>query len=397
MSLTFAQPTEWWLEIPPNIQTQCWQDRETLVTPGRREEFYLNQLCLRVFLPWFQQEYARETSIWPNVDSLPNIWEMVGGSCLTMGAKRLVLLPSETLDTGGLDIPQEWVDIPDWAADYYLAVQIDLENHWLRVWGYTTHQHIKKVADYDGCDRTYCLSSQDLKRDLNAFWNICQFCPDADTRAVIPPLQPLSPAQVIQAMQQLSQPNTVFPRLMLPFTHWASLIQGEDWRQQLYQRRMENQQAKLVKATTNLSQWLHNLFGEDWQPLDSFWGLQHPAFAYNMRRAREPKGFCAPRIKFVTLNAEVEPQTVALLMVLNSESDGRMGVRVQVHPAVENNHVPTDLILSIYSKDDEILQSVQARTQEDYMQLPYFRCQPGTQFRLQIDLSDDTFSETFSA
>ena len=35
-----------------------------------------------------------------------------------------MLIPSEAIDDSELEVPQEWVDIPSWAADYYLAVQI---------------------------------------------------------------------------------------------------------------------------------------------------------------------------------------------------------------------------------------------------------------------------------
>jgi len=31
-------------------------------------------------------------------------------------------------------VPQEWVDIPEWAADYYLAVQVNPDSGWLRIW-----------------------------------------------------------------------------------------------------------------------------------------------------------------------------------------------------------------------------------------------------------------------
>ncbi len=398
MSLAFAQPTEWWLEIPSDIQTQCWQESQALATATRRQEVYLNLLCLRVFLPWFQQEYAVTALPWPQLQSLPSIWEIVGGSGLMVDATRLVILPMDTLDTDGLDVPQEWVDIPQWAADYYLAIQIDLENCWLRVWGYTTHQCLKQQADYDPCDRTYCLPGQSLNRDLNAFWTTHQLCPDADTRARVQPLPSLSAAQADQTLQQLIQLASVFPRLALPFERWGAILQREDWRQQLYQSRLAPAQSslELTRANTNLGHWLKDLFADEWQSLEALLGAGHPALAHNLRRAKHDKGFCAPRVKFITLNAELEPQTVALLMVLNTETDGRMGVRVQVHPAVADHHVPTDLVLSIYSQDDEMLQSVQARTQEDYMRLPHFRCFPGTQFRLQITLSDDTFSETFS-
>ncbi|ESA35286.1 hypothetical protein N836_12985 [Leptolyngbya sp. Heron Island J] len=161
-------------------------------------------------------------------------------------------------------------------------------------------------------------------------------------------------------MHHLSQPDVVLPRLAPPFEQWAQ-----------------------------------TLFADEWQPLES-WATQYPAVVYNIRQTKPAKGFCALCVKFITLNARSAPQTIALLLVLNSGVDGRMGVRVQVHSAMEDHYVPAGLILSIYSNNDKALQPVQARDYEDYMRLPYFRCLPGAQFRLQITLDDDAFSETFS-
>lgn len=395
MSLAFAQPTEWWLEIPSEIKTRCWHESGTLATPTRRQQVYLNQLCLQVFLPWFQQNYAPALS-WP--DNLPSIWEFMDGSGLTVGAKRLVILPVDTAIPDGIDVPQAWVDMPNWAADYYLAIQIDLDQNWLRVWGYTTHQSLKKDADYDPCDRTYSLAAQNLQRDFNAFWSICQLCPNADTQTVVAPLPAPSIPQAHQAMEYLIQTDDVFPRLTLSFEQWGALLNDANWRQQFYQRRLASVRAKLEtpRTKTELSQWLKKQFTDAWQPLESWLGSEQLALAYNLRRVEQVKGFCAPRIKFITLNADVAPQQVALLMVLNSELDDRMGIRVQVHPAIADHHVPTGLSLAIYSQDNEILQCVQAHQQEDYIRLPHFKCLPGTQFRLQITLRDATFSELFS-
>ena len=38
MSLAFAVPTEWWLEILPELQTRCWQASQTLASLSRTQE-----------------------------------------------------------------------------------------------------------------------------------------------------------------------------------------------------------------------------------------------------------------------------------------------------------------------------------------------------------------------
>ncbi len=56
-------------------------------------------------------------------------------------------------------------------ANYYLAVQVNPDDGWMKVFGYTTHQHLKKIGVYDPSDhRTYSLEVEDLIPDLNVLW-----------------------------------------------------------------------------------------------------------------------------------------------------------------------------------------------------------------------------------
>lgn len=397
MRLAFAEPTEWWLEVPPNLQTECWQASQPLVSPFRRQDFYLNQLCLQSFLPWFQLNYAPTATI--GCPGLPSIGEVVNGSSITLASKRIVLLPTDTFDSEDLEIPQEWVDIPGWAADFYFAIQIGLEDGCARVWGYTTHKTIKQQAEYDGADRTYCLQSKHMMRDLTTFWPTYQLCPDMDTMVEISPLSTLSQTQAEHFIQQLSQPDVVFPRLAIPFDQWGTLLNQQTWRQQLYRTRLSGigYEVQLPNPGLNLSQWfqhLQNLFEQGWHSLETAVGTD--ALSPSFRTAAPTTEAQQQRVKLITLNAESAPQPLVLLMALTAETDGRVGVRVQLH-ATAQDCLPAQLSLAIYSAASEMLQSIQTNGQEDYIRLPYFRCIPGYQFRLQVTLDNDSFSETYTA
>ncbi|MEM9804463.1 MAG: DUF1822 family protein [Cyanobacteria bacterium P01_D01_bin.56] len=396
MRLAFAEPTEWWLEVPPNLQTECWRASQALVSPLRRQDFYLNQLCVQSFLPWFQLNYAPTATLWCH--RLPSIGEVVNGSSITLASKRIVLLPTDTFDSEDLEIPQEWVDIPGWAADYYFAIQIGLEEGCARVWGYTTHKTIKQQADYDGADRTYCMQGKHVMRDLTTFWPTYQLCPEVDTMVAIAPLSPLSQTQAEHHIQHLSQPDVVFPRLAIPFEQWATLINQQNWRQQLYQRRLASlgQEIRMANAGLSLNQWFHDLqtlFEQGWYSLETVLGTD--TLSLSFRTVSPTNAAQQQRVKLITLNAEFTPQTMVLLMALTAETDGRVGVRVQLHASTQEC-VPAQLSLSIYSVANEMLQSIQTSGQEDYIRLPYFRCIPGYQFRLQVTLNNDVFSETYT-
>jgi len=233
-AFTFADPTQLWLEILTN-QTR-WQQSQFFSTPSSRWNAYLNQICLDAVLPWLRKEYAPQALVWPNFAALPSFWEIVNGTAIVMGTTRLVLIPSETIDLS-LRVPQEWVDIPAWAADYYLAAQVNVDEEWVRIWGYTTHQQLKASGSYDPGDRTYCLEEDDLIQDLNVLWVARQLCPEESTRGIITPLPALPLAQAENLLQRLGNPAISVPRLAVPFELWGGLLEHGGWRQRLYERR----------------------------------------------------------------------------------------------------------------------------------------------------------------
>jgi Protein of unknown function (DUF1822) len=380
--ITFSDPTEAWLEISPVLRETAWQQSQSH-NSNRRWNAYLNYLCLHTVFPWVQAE-APESVIWQSQENLSSIWDVVPGSVIVIANKRLVLLPTETIDDGELEVPQEWIDIPEWAADYYLAMQMQLDEQanaqWVRIWGYATHQDLKISGCYDADDRTYSLEASGLIRDLSALWTTLQVCPDAQTQAAVAPLANLSVAQAKNLIQRLS--NAVLPRLTIPFAIWGALLAHDEWRQQLYQQ----QPSRL----TNLSQWFQRSVATGWQTVEALLGndLQ---FANNLRSAAEAATLTQG--KRIALATE-PPQMLLLLLSLTSEPDTRVAITVQLYPE-PSQPMPADLTLALLAETGETLQSVQSRPQDDYIQLRRFRCPVGTQFSLLIQLAEFSVTEDF--
>ena len=170
-------PTQINLEIDSAIQSQAWRQSQFLSTPSSRWNGYLNQLCLDTLLPWLQEDYEPQASAALRPSSLTSLWEIVNGAPITLGAARLILIPTESIDLDEIRIPQEWVDIPDWIGDYYLIVQVNLDDGWLRIAGFTPHRRLKEQGQYDWRDRTYCLDESDWIADLNVLWVSQQHIP----------------------------------------------------------------------------------------------------------------------------------------------------------------------------------------------------------------------------
>ena len=235
---TFANPTDLVLEIPTITQNQTDLDNHAFSNANSRHQAYINELCLGAILLWLQEDWTPQTKVWPTTTALSSFWELVNGIALTLDATRLVLVPSEAIDLSELRVPQEWVDIPNWLGDYYLAVQVEPDEGYVRIWGYCSHEKLKTQGSYDAGDRTYSLDANDIINDINVLTLARQLCPEEPTRSTIEEIPSLSAQQAQNLIARLGNPEILTPRQEIPFQLWGGLIQHGGWRQNLYQRRL---------------------------------------------------------------------------------------------------------------------------------------------------------------
>ena len=233
------------LEIP---ESALEPQNQAFSTAGTAWQARLNQISLAAILPWLQEERVAKVS--PSVAALPSFWEVVNGTAIEWDGIRLVVIPTLAIDLQELRVPQEWVDIPSWSADYYLAVQVNPDAGWIRIWGYTTHHHLKTKGVHDLSDRTYSLDEADLIQDLNVLWVARLLCPEEPLRAEVATVPALRLPQAENLLERLGNPAIVFPRLSVPFQLWAALLEHGGWRQRLYERRQG------ITSLGSIPQWL---------------------------------------------------------------------------------------------------------------------------------------------
>jgi Protein of unknown function (DUF1822) len=242
------------LELPIE---QSIGSHATYSTAGARHRADLNQVSAAAFLAWLQAEQVPTAQVWPNVGALPSFWELVNGTAIRMGAQRLVIIPTEAIDGDELRVPQEWVDIPTWAADYYVLLQVNLDEDLISVLGYTTHYQLKHAGQYDADDRSYSLDRDQLIADINVLWLSQQFCPTEILQSEIAALTTLESTQSHNLLNRLGNSTVIFPRLEIPFSLWGSLLAHGGWRQRLYEQRQGcgEQWSMQQWLQTGLSQW----------------------------------------------------------------------------------------------------------------------------------------------
>lgn len=268
-----------YLEIPSSVQPQ----EQIYSTPGASRRAWINQLCLEAFLPWFREEIAPSAKVYPNTAALPSFWEVVNGTAITFNKYRLVLIPTLAVDGDELRVQQEWVDIPQWVADYYLAVVVNPDDGWIEISGYTTHQNLKNKGVYDFIDRTYSLESEDLISDINVLWVTQQLNNTEVLQAEIAPLDSIPQTQVENLLERLGDPNVKFPRSAVPFPLWGALLTHGGWRKKLYELRQG------LTMQWSISQWLQTGIAN----LAQQWGWEKREFAMvptGMRSAQTVQG-----------------------------------------------------------------------------------------------------------
>ncbi len=206
--------------------------------PGAIVRSHLNQACTQAFMDWVSAEFDCSSQPFPNAATLPSIWEVVNGTAVILksgtASLKVVLIPTIAIGLDELRVPQEWIDIPEWTADYYIAMQTDSE---IELVGYASHQDLKTTGRFDPIDRTYTLELDNIGQDLTSLFLSWQLASLPITQAPIAALPSLPQTQAQTLIDRLGNPSVTFPRRAIPFVQWAALMSHGGWRQQLCDRR----------------------------------------------------------------------------------------------------------------------------------------------------------------
>ncbi len=386
----FVEPMDWWLEIATDRQAGHWEQSRLHSTAWGRWNAYLNQLCLETCLTWLQAERFPTARAWGQAADWASIWDVINGSVVSVGGVRLAIIPTEAMDQTGLVVPQEWVDIPDWAADYYLAVQVTLPQPTLLIHGYATHQQIKAYGTYDPGDRTYCLDPAELTPDLHALWFAVPRHATMETRAALPSLSPLSDLQAQHLIARLGLPTEVLPRLAVPFAQWGALVNQPDWRRQLYQQR-RSRQTNLLRATP-LRDWLQGQFEPVWQAVDQVllpfqWAIATRSTATGAASS------AGDAVVYRAKELSVGGGMMALVVALTPLSETETRVNLQLHPAGGATYLPGATQLRLLSGTGGEIAQAQGTAAETIQLL--FRVNAGERFGIEITCNDQTLTEQF--
>ena len=411
--LTVIYPEQLLLEFTPKKREQIWQQIQQghLLVSKREDDFvkdtnylsvtarwhtYLNYLCLDTVLHYLnnEQEFNFIPKVWKQTE-LPNLWQLVTGTAIEINKTRLILIPHEENNSAELRVPREWVDIPGWTGNYYLGVEINLEQCWLRVYGYTTYEQIRNEGKYDPVDETYSLSVEDLSDEPTVLWTMIELDFKRQQQfSSFPP--PLSTTDVMTLLAKLNHSDRGCLRLNLPFEQWGALIADYRWRTKLYQQQKLMETFQIDTPINDLSQWFQGIFTSGWHSLAELLDSETDSLAYSLRGLAGNQLSTVEGVKLLDLGMQLGDQSVALLIGMTPEIDDKIGIRVQLHPARGKSHLPNNIKLALLTKSGRMLQEFQARSQDELLQLKRFTCPRKKQFLIRVALNSYSITEEFA-
>jgi hypothetical protein len=145
----------------------------------------------------------------------------------------------------------------------------------------------------------------------------------------------------------------------------------------------------------NLSRWLEGIYDNAWEAIETFFEPNSSSLAFNFRSSSGLSVGSIKRAKLIDLGMEIESQKVVLLVALIPEDSQQVSIRVQLHPANGESYLPVNIKLALLLESGEIIQEVQAREQDNYVQLKRFDGEVGECFSIQVAFDSCQITENF--
>jgi hypothetical protein len=306
---------------------------------------YLHVLALLGFETWLQEQL-------PDQVIQPEVNQQEGGYFLRIGEFKVCILATEQVLDEVVNFSRPFLDRPELAAHFYVVLEVLEEQEQAIIRGFLQHDELMSAYDQAApsaiASEVYSLPLSALDAEIN---HLIIY-----TRYSAPSPLSLSEANVVPA-----EPT-----------------------------QLSNFQADLTDAKTRLSQWLQGTLAQGWQTIDA---LINPEANLALSPRQAPSG--AKGGKLINFGMQLGRQTVALVVTVVPEEGGKLGVGVQVLPVGGASVVPPQLKLSLLSAAESVLQEVQSREQDNYIQLKPFKGKPGTHFSIEVRLNNIKVKEAF--
>ncbi|MEG4353023.1 DUF1822 family protein [Microcoleus sp. LAD1_D5] len=201
---------------------------------------------------------------------------------------------------------------------------------------------------------------------------------------------------------------------------WLENVFTSDWEsvESIFNPQPETSPTEIENPVkSNLGNWFKNAAETGWQKFeqgkqnldDLLFPDENPNFAFrgggNSRAESALQGSQSSinrfpeadvtRAKLIDLGMRLGRTSVALLVAIAEEDDRTLRVHVQLHPAIGETYLPTNIKLSLISDIGENLHEVESTVQNLCILLNDFHVEPDESFSIRVALDDLSITETF--
>jgi hypothetical protein len=246
------------IQLTDEMKTETWRETNKLSNEVACFRGYFNLLVRKTFFSWLNLMLEKNFFEQVKLEDNLSIWEFINGNAIDIDSSRIVLIPIETQDKTEFSIPEEWLKIPQWVGNYYVVIEVNLEENYLNFAGYTSYEDLQTYGKLDFFNHCLDFPYECLENDLSLMTLEYEY--GWDTVPKILPL-PILSSQIKENLCKEIHDN-LSPRLLVNFNQWLSLISDNKSRYQLFSNRQ----------SLNLSEWLNGQFSatltKGWQTLE---------------------------------------------------------------------------------------------------------------------------------
>lgn len=318
---------------------------------GHQWEVYLNALALFGFEAWLKEQL-------PELPELPMQRDVnqVGACYLQAGEFKLCILATEQVLDEVVNIPRTVFAQPELAAHFYVVLEVLEEQEQAIARGFLRHDEL-----------------------MSYYHQAAQSVPESEVYSL-----PLS------ALDAEINHLVIYTRYSAPSAILLPEVSAAPNEATLTSNLTTNLTADLTVIRTRLSQWLQGTLDQGWQAIDA---LINPEASLALSPRQLSSGTKGG--KLINFEMQLGTQTVALVVTVVPEEEEKLGIGIQVLPVGEAAVLPPHLKLTLLSKTEEVLQDVQSRGQDNYIQLRPFKGKRGTNFSIEVSLNGINVKEAF--
>ncbi len=337
--LRLVLPEVIWLE--PEHFAQATEISSQVSSESGQWSTYLNTLALSGFKEWLEERIPNKP-----INREPNLIESI---ChLLVGEFKYALIATEHVLDQVVNVPQAAINRPELAAHFYVVLEVQEELEEVIIRGFLRYDQLDNYR-----------SRINLQREQDSCYQLPLSLFDTELNHLL-----------------------FYSRYLEPSAIPLPVASAEGAQESLLE--------VLHSSRTKLSQWLQGTFDEDWCSFDRLVSLEANLAWSTRNRSEGAKGG-----KLINLGIQLGSQTVALLISVTPETSEKVGIQVQLYPTEGDRYLPPNLQLSLLSKAGKTLQSVRARSQDNYIQLKPFKGKSGIHFSIEVSIENISVTEDF--